>query len=173
MTRIFVRHNVADYKVWRKAYDDFDGERKALGVTAHAVFQSVDDPNDVTVWHDFSTPQSAKDFASSARLKEVMGKAGVKGAPQIWFVSQANWFGVPRTLQAQECRERALECARKAQESTDPAARSMFAELAQQWFRLAEMLEDRPPNRQNWMPARFPRPWSVEELDARVRALVE
>ena len=73
-----------------KAYDDFDAERKALGVTGHAVFQSVDDPNHVTVWHDFSTPQSAKDFASSARLKEVMGKARVKGAPQIWFVNQAN-----------------------------------------------------------------------------------
>jgi hypothetical protein len=44
----------------------------------HAVFESVDGPNDVTVWHDFSAPRSAKDFASSSRLKEVMGKAGVK-----------------------------------------------------------------------------------------------
>jgi hypothetical protein len=44
----------------------------------------------VTVWRDFSTPQSAKDFVSSSRLKEVMGRAGVKGAPQIWFVNQAN-----------------------------------------------------------------------------------
>ena len=88
--RLFVRHNVADYKVWRKAYDEFDAERRALAVTGHAVFQSVDDPNDVTVWHDFSNAQSAKDFASNPRLKEVMGKAGVKGTPQIWFVDQAN-----------------------------------------------------------------------------------
>ena len=79
MTRLFVRHNVADYKLWRKAYDDFDAERKALGVTGHAVFQSIDDPDDVTVWHDFSTPQSARDFASSSRLKEVMAKEGSKG----------------------------------------------------------------------------------------------
>ncbi len=43
----------------------------------------------MTVWHDFSTVESAKSFASSARLKEVMGKAGVKGVPQIWFVSEA------------------------------------------------------------------------------------
>jgi hypothetical protein len=89
MTRLFVRHNVADYKVWRKAYNEFDAERKALGVIGQAVFQSVDDPNDVTVWHDFSTPQSAKDFASNPRLKEAMGKGGVKGTPQIWFVDQA------------------------------------------------------------------------------------
>jgi hypothetical protein len=89
MTRLFVRHNVADYRAWRKAYDDFDVERKKLGVIAHAVFQSIDDPNDVTVWHDFSAAESAKSFASSARLKEVMGNAGVKGVPQIWFVSEA------------------------------------------------------------------------------------
>ena len=90
MARLFVRHNVADYRAWRKAYDDFDAERRKLGVTAHAVFQSIDDPNDVTVWHDFSTSQSAKSFASSARLEEVMGNAGVKGVPQIWFVREAH-----------------------------------------------------------------------------------
>jgi hypothetical protein len=89
MTRLFVRHNVSDYTKWRKAYDEFDAERKKLGVTAHAVFQSIDDPNDVTVWHDFATSQTAKSFASSARLKEVMGNAGVKGVPQIWFASEA------------------------------------------------------------------------------------
>ena len=33
-------------------------------------------------------------------------------------------------LQAQECRDHALECARKAQEATEPSQRSMFAELA-------------------------------------------
>ena len=88
MTRLFVRHNVADYRTWRRAYDDFDAERRELGVRAHAVFQSINDPNDVTVWHDFATAESAKSFASSARLKEVMGNAGVKGVPQIWFVSE-------------------------------------------------------------------------------------
>jgi hypothetical protein len=56
---------------------------------------------------------------------------------------------MPKTLQAQECRERALGCERKAQEATDPSARSMFAQLAQEWARLAEMLEDHAPSRQN------------------------
>ena len=90
MTPIFVRHDVADYKAWRKAYDDFDAERKRWVLLVTRLFRSVDDPNNVTVWRDFSTPQSAKDFVSSSRLKEVMGKAGVKGSPQIWFVNQAN-----------------------------------------------------------------------------------
>ena len=89
MARLFVRHNVTDYKVWRKAYDEFDSERKMLGVTGHAVFQSADDPNGVTAWHDLATIENAKSFASNSRLKEVMGKAEVKGVPQIWFVNEA------------------------------------------------------------------------------------
>ncbi len=44
MIRLFVRLNVADYPAWRKAYDDFGPERGPLGVTGHAVFQSVDKP---------------------------------------------------------------------------------------------------------------------------------
>jgi hypothetical protein len=89
MARLFVRHAVADYKTWRKAYDDFDAERKTMGVTAHAVFQSVDDPNDVTAWHDFSSADAAKAFAANPRLKEIMAGAGVKSAPDIWFVNEA------------------------------------------------------------------------------------
>jgi hypothetical protein len=50
--------------------------------------------------------------------------------------------GPPRVLEAQECRERALECARKAQDATEPDCRSMFVELAEQWARLGEYLED-------------------------------
>jgi len=47
-----------------------------------------------------------------------------------------------QVLQAEECRERAVECARKALEVTEPAFRSMFAELAEQWTRIAEHLEE-------------------------------
>jgi hypothetical protein len=68
MVRLFVRHPVADYAAWRQVYDGFDEERQGMGVTGHAVFQSVDDPNDVTVWHDFETREQAESFAASDRL---------------------------------------------------------------------------------------------------------
>ena len=87
--RLFVRHEVNDYATWRKVYDDFDAERKAGGVTAAAVYRSVDNPNDVTVWHDFASADKAKAFASSEKLKNAMKGAGVKGAPQIWITSEA------------------------------------------------------------------------------------
>jgi hypothetical protein len=66
MVRLFVRINVADYETWRKVYDQFYGERAALGVMGAAAFQLVDNPNDVTVWHDFETAEVARAFISSA-----------------------------------------------------------------------------------------------------------
>ena len=88
MTRMFVRHPVRDYASWRKAYDDFESERRAHGVAAAVVFQSVDDPNDVTIFHDFGTRQEAEAFMGSERLKEAMQAAGVAGQPTVWFVTE-------------------------------------------------------------------------------------
>ena len=33
MVRLFVRHPVRDYSVWRQAYDAFDEERGGFGVS--------------------------------------------------------------------------------------------------------------------------------------------
>ena len=86
MVRMFVRHTVKDYRIWRKAYDAFNKERATMGVTGHVVYRSLAKPNDITVSHDFSSVSKAKAFASSPRLKEVMEGGGVASAPTIWFV---------------------------------------------------------------------------------------
>ena len=88
MVRMYVRHQVEDYAAWRQAYDDFDATRTSMGVTGAAVYQALDDPNDVTVWHDFATAEAAQAFAGSAELRETMASAGVVGAPTIWFVRE-------------------------------------------------------------------------------------
>lgn len=87
--RLFVHHEVADYAAWRKVYDEFDGTRKKMGVTAQAVYQSVDNPNDVVVTHDFKDAATAKAFVDSAELRTAMQKAGVKGPPSIWITKKA------------------------------------------------------------------------------------
>jgi hypothetical protein len=86
MVRLFIRHNVADYETWRQVYDELDGRRRTMGVTAEAVYQSIDDPNDVTVWHDFETAQAAQAFASSPEQPDAMERGGVQGEPQTWLV---------------------------------------------------------------------------------------
>jgi hypothetical protein len=85
---MFIRHKVADYGAWRAQYDAFDAERQELGVTGHGVYQLDGDPNDLTIYHDFASLEKAKAFAASARLREVMQAAGVRGAPEVWFTNR-------------------------------------------------------------------------------------
>ena len=87
--RLFVRHEVTDYAVWRKVYNDFGKTRRKLGVTAQAVYRSAENPNDVTVTHDFNSMEQAKAFVASPDLKAAMDKAGIKGAPQLWITTRA------------------------------------------------------------------------------------
>jgi len=89
MVRMFVRHEVADYDKWIKAYHDFDGERGGMGVTGHEVYRSVVNGNDVTITHDFETLEKAKAFMESPRLREVMEAAGVTSQPSAWFTNPA------------------------------------------------------------------------------------
>jgi len=59
-----------------------------MGVTGHAVYQLAGDPNDLTVTHDFATMESARAFAASGRLREVMQMSGVASTPDIWFTER-------------------------------------------------------------------------------------
>ena len=88
MVRLYIRHGVADYDAWRSVYDDFARQQQAAGVRAEAVYQSLDDPNDVTVWHDFDDAGAARAFVGSAELRDTMGSAGVQGEPQMWFTRE-------------------------------------------------------------------------------------
>lgn len=85
--RMFVRHRVASYSAWRGVYDEFDADRSGLGVIDQAVYQALDDPNDVTAWHDFSNREDAESFASSSQLRDAMQRAGVQGQPDVWFTT--------------------------------------------------------------------------------------
>jgi hypothetical protein len=80
---------VADFAKWKQAYDEFDKRRTELGVTAQAVYRAADNPNDVTVTHEFTAIEAAQRFASSDDLHGAMGKAGVVGEPTIWFANRS------------------------------------------------------------------------------------
>ncbi|MHC4107947.1 MAG: cyclase [Planctomycetota bacterium] len=88
MTTMFVRHSVSDYAAWKKAYDAFEPTRDKMGVTRADVYQTTDEPNEVTATHDFGTIEAARSFASSPELKSAMKAAGVQGEPTIWFTAK-------------------------------------------------------------------------------------
>jgi hypothetical protein len=89
VVRMFIRHQVADYGAWRAVYDGLDPARIEMGASGHEVFQAIDDPNNVTAWHDFSTQEAADAFAHSPQLHEAMQQAGVQGTPDVWFTTSA------------------------------------------------------------------------------------
>ena len=88
MVTLFVRHTVADYKAWRKGFDEFQPTGAGYGVKSAAVYQAADNPNDVTVTHDFDSVESARTFTQAEELANAMQKAGVIGAPTIWITNK-------------------------------------------------------------------------------------
>ena len=88
MATLFVRHSVSDYKTWRKTYDDFQDTQEVNNVTAQAVYQAADDPNDVTVTHEFPNVEAARAFIQLEELKNAMRSAGVVGAPTVWITNR-------------------------------------------------------------------------------------
>jgi hypothetical protein len=93
MTRLFVRHNLADYTAWRKAYHDVEAERKAVGVTAHAVFKS----------HRCDCPARLLNIAKHQKLRLYRGTSEDRGVPvEQQSRSQANSPG--HVLDRRPCR---------------------------------------------------------------------
>jgi hypothetical protein len=78
-----VRHTVEDYAAWRKVYDETEVLRAQYGCTAQRVMQLPADGNDLFITHEFPTVEQAEGFAHDPSLREAMGRAGVRGVPQI------------------------------------------------------------------------------------------
>lgn len=89
MTTLFVRHLVADYATWRQVYDTFGPVQERFSVKAQAVYRAADNPNDVTITHEFPALEAAQQFAASDELRKAMTSAGIVGEPTIWFANKA------------------------------------------------------------------------------------
>jgi hypothetical protein len=89
MATMFVRHTVTDYSAWRRTYDSLAPMQRELGVIEQSVYRAIDNPNDVTVTHEFATPEAAQAYAGSAELRAALQKAGVTLTPTIWFASRS------------------------------------------------------------------------------------
>ena len=89
MSSLMIHHKVADFATWKKAYDEHESVRTQGGVTHARVYQSAENPNDVTALMDFNTVEQAKSFIGSVDLKLAMEKAGVVGPPEFRFLNEA------------------------------------------------------------------------------------
>ena len=88
MARMFARHPVEDFAKWHDGYKGAADFRTANGVNAARIYQNADDPNDVTVVHDFDSVADAKAFIGNEELKTIMQALGVAGPPTIWITEE-------------------------------------------------------------------------------------
>ena len=88
MIYLFVHHEVADYPAWKSVFDSSLDWRTRNGERNCRIFRGVQNPNELTLlfeWEDFDR---ARSFMASEELKSRMAKAGVKGAPQVEYLTE-------------------------------------------------------------------------------------
>lgn len=88
---VIVRHAVADFAAWKRAFDDHAAARAEAGIVGHAVNRSVDNPNLVIVYMQARSLDQLRAFAESASLKQAMERAGITSAPELSFVQGGTW----------------------------------------------------------------------------------
>jgi quinol monooxygenase YgiN len=86
MVHVLVHHKVADFYRWKESFDSYLNTRKQAGELGFHVFQSVDDPRDVTILLDWDSIEHARRFMTSEDLRSRMQQAGVVGTPDIRYV---------------------------------------------------------------------------------------
>lgn len=74
MPYLLVRHRVADYEEWKRAFDGVDEVRREAGSRGGTVFQGTDDPDEVVVLLEWDGEEQAGEFARSKELWRAMGR---------------------------------------------------------------------------------------------------
>jgi hypothetical protein len=86
---LIVRHRVANFETWKQIFDSMFELRKRHGWIATIVYRDAADPNVVTIVNRVQDIDSAKRYGGSEELRAGMSRAGVQGAPDIFFVEEA------------------------------------------------------------------------------------
>jgi heme-degrading monooxygenase HmoA len=88
MPYVLIRHKVADYGKWKRAFDTHAATRKANGSKGGRLFRSADDPNEVVVLLQWNELRKARQFVASDDLRQAMERAGVSDQPNIYFLEE-------------------------------------------------------------------------------------
>ena len=88
VTKTMAYYKVADYAVWKKAFDLYFNERNLAGELTAEVGTLADDPNTVYVINEWASPDAPKAFWARPDLAVAMQKAGVIGKPTMLILSK-------------------------------------------------------------------------------------
>ncbi|MCB0728496.1 MAG: DUF3764 family protein [Ignavibacteriae bacterium] len=88
MITIVFSHGVKDFTEWKKVYDANAEHRAKAGVNVTGLYQSVDDPNMVTIIGNVPSVEDFNNFNSDPELISEMQKAGVTGIPEVKILNK-------------------------------------------------------------------------------------
>jgi heme-degrading monooxygenase HmoA len=89
MPYVLIRHKVADYQKWRRAFDAHGSVRKSGGSKGGRLFRSAVKPKEVFILFRWNDLRRAKKFTRSAALRKAMKAAGVRGKPDVFFLQES------------------------------------------------------------------------------------
>jgi heme-degrading monooxygenase HmoA len=90
MSYLIVRHTVEDYPKFKAVFDEHAAARREFGSLGGMIFRGATDANEIVVVLEWKDLESAKAFSQSPGLREAMARAGVTGAPTIYFLEKVS-----------------------------------------------------------------------------------
>jgi hypothetical protein len=89
MSSIIIRHRVADFDVWKAAFDEHGTVRREYGLADAGLLRDEEDANMVTILLSTDDTARAREFFASDSLRETMQGAGVVSQPESWIANEA------------------------------------------------------------------------------------
>jgi quinol monooxygenase YgiN len=85
MEHVLIIHEVEDYEVWKKIFDDAAITRKNAGEQSYRILKSDNNANKIVYFSQWTSIANAKAFFESPKLVEIRKQAGVK-APEFIYL---------------------------------------------------------------------------------------
>jgi quinol monooxygenase YgiN len=82
-TAVVVTHEVENYEVWKRAFDQHAESRRSAGVVSTHINRDAAQPNLLSVYIAGNDAAKLASFLHSADLAQTMLNAGVKGPPHV------------------------------------------------------------------------------------------
>lgn len=87
MQYVLIIHEVENYELWKKVFDDAAGIRKDAGERTYQVLKYANNPNKIVHFSSWTSIDAAKQFFESPKLVKIRTEAGVK-APDFVYLEQ-------------------------------------------------------------------------------------
>jgi quinol monooxygenase YgiN len=88
MKTVLITHEVKDFTDWRRVYDADEVNRTKAGFKTLGEYQSVDNPNKVTIIGEAPSVEVIQNYMTNPDLKDVMARAGVISQPDIRILNK-------------------------------------------------------------------------------------